>query len=538
MQSSANAANAADAPRPLLGLREAVALIVGVVVGAGIFKVPALVADLTASAPWMFLAWMLGGLVSLTGALCYAELCTAYAHPGGDYHFLQRAYGRGLAFLFGWARYAVITTGSIALLAFVFGDYLQQVLPLPAAAPAHGAALYALLAVLALALLNLAGLRRASLAQTGLTLLEAGALLAVAIGALLLAGAGPDAGAAAFAASGSAPGPPASFGLAMVFVLLAYGGWNEAAYISAEVRDGRHNMVRALVLSVVLVTLLYLIVAWACWHALGLRGLAASTAPAAAVMRLAFGPVGERMLALLVAVSALTSINATMIVGARTGYALGRDWPALGWLAGWDGARGIPRTALLLQSGAAVALVGLGTALGGGFRAMVEFTAPVFWLFFLLTGAALFVLRRRDPARPRPFRVPLYPLLPALFCLACAGMLWSSLSHVSAQSLDGWNAAWIGVVVLAAGVLVLALLLVLQRGGTQAALEKRIARTPAASRPAAGSPATGLPATGLPGAGSPAAGPPAPAPLPAAPPADIAGAAGSAPDTHTKENPR
>jgi len=461
-------------PRPLLGLRETVTLIVGVVVGAGIFKAPALVADMTGGAPWMFLAWALGGVVSLIGALCYAELCTAYAHAGGDYHFLHRAYGRGLAFLFGWARYAVITTGSIALLAFVFGDYLQQVLPL-SGVPASGATFYAAAAVLALALLNLAGLRNASLAQTGLTLLEVGGLAAVAAGAVLLAPAPevPAGGAPDAAAAGGAF--PASFGLAMVFVLLAYGGWNEAAYISAEVKQGErgggrsHNMVRALVLSVTLIALLYLLVAWACWHALGMRGLAASAAPAADVMRLAFGPAGERVLALLVAVSALTSINATMIVGARTGYALARDWPALGWLGGWDSARGTPRTALLLQCAAALALVGLGGALGGGFRAMVEFTAPVFWLFFLLTGLSLFVLRRREPDRPRPFRVPLYPLLPALFCAACAGMLWSSLSYVSAQHLGGFNAAWIGVAVLAAGVLVLALLLALQRRGPRAA---------------------------------------------------------------------
>lgn len=479
---------AADGPRPLLGLREAVTLIVGVVVGAGIFKAPALVAGMTGSAPWMFLAWALGGVVSLAGALCYAELCTAYAHPGGDYHFLHRAYGRGLAFLFGWARYTVITTGSIALLSFVFGDYLQQVLPLPAASPALGTASWAALAVLALAVLNLTGLRGASLAQTGLTLLEVCALLAVAMAAALLAGpalldaaaGSPTAsasvpssaaavaeagGAAAGAATGAAAagtGPPASFGLAMVFVLLAYGGWNEAAYISAEVRDGGRNMVRALVLSVILITLLYLLVALACWHALGMRGLAASSAPAADVMRLAFGPAGERVLALLVAVSALTSINATMIVGARTGYALGRDWRALGWLGDWDSARGTPRLALLLQCAAALALVALGTALGSGFRAMVEFTAPVFWLFFLLTGVALFVLRQREPERPRPYRVPLYPLLPAVFCAACAGMLWSSLSYVSAQSLGGLNAAWIGVAVLGAGLVVLALLLALQ----------------------------------------------------------------------------
>jgi amino acid transporter len=444
-------------PRPLLGLREAVTLIVGIVVGAGIFKAPALVAGMSASAGWMFLAWLLGGAVSLAGALCYAELSTAYASAGGDYHFLHRAYGRAVAFLFGWARYAVITTGSIALLAFVFGDYLAQVAPLPFLAPAGAGALYAGAAVLGLGLLNLHGLRSGSAAQTWLTLVEVGGLLLVAFAALLLPGVTSTAPASLPAAAAASQGG-ASFGLAMVFVLLTYGGWNEAAYLSAEVRDGAANMVRSLVLAVLIVTALYLLVTWGYWHGLGMPALAASEAPAADLMRRAFGRGGEQAIALLVAVSALTSINATMIVGARTGYAMGRDWRPLAWLARWDGPRGTPTLAMLLQCGAALLLVGLGAALGGGFRAMVEFTAPVFWLFFLLSGISLFVLRRREPGRARPYKVPLFPLLPLLFCASCAWMLWSSLSYVSSQSLGGLNAAWIGVAVLAAGLVLLVLL--------------------------------------------------------------------------------
>src|SRR5688572_23750869 len=120
-------------PRPTLGLRPAVALIVGIVIGAGIFKAPSMVAGMAGSVEWMFAAWVLGGVMSLIGALCYAELATAYSHAGGDYHFLRRAYGRSVAFLFGWARFSVIVTGSIALLAFIFGDYMNQVLPLDVA---------------------------------------------------------------------------------------------------------------------------------------------------------------------------------------------------------------------------------------------------------------------------------------------------------------------------------------------------------------------------------------------------------------------
>ncbi len=450
-------ARAGPEPAAVLGLREAIMLIVGVVIGAGIFKAPSMVAGMAGSTGWMFAAWVLGGLISLIGALCYAELATAYPHAGGDYHFLKRAYGRSVSFLFGWARFSVITTGSIALLAFVFGDYMQQVAPLDLGGAISGPAVYALAAIAVLWWVNSRGVKAGCSAQSWLTGMEVGGLLLIVVAALWLT-AGSVApqmpAAAAPAAAGSGPGL-ASFGLAMVFVLLTYGGWNEAGYISAELKDERRNMVRALVLSILIITALYLLVTWAYWRGLGLEGMAKSEALAADLMRRAFGPVGEKVISVLVAIAAVTSINATMIVGARTNYAVGRDWPALQKLALWDARRGTPANAMLLQNVAALLLVLLGAWTGSGFRSMVEFTAPVFWLFFLLTGLSLFVLRAREPHVERPFRVPLYPLLPALFCATCAYMLWSSLSYVYSQSLGGLNAAWIGVAVLALGGVIL-----------------------------------------------------------------------------------
>lgn len=441
--------------RPTLGLREAVAVIVGVVIGAGIFKAPSLVASLSGGATQMFTMWMLGGVLSLVGALCYAELTTTYPHAGGDYHYLQRAFGRPVAFLFGWARFSVITTGSIALLAFVFGDYMQQAVPFTVLPGDWGSTAYAVAVITGLSLLNLRGIRTGAGAQTLLTITEILGLLVIVGAAALFADPAPARSAAA--ASAAVP-EVAALGMAMVFVLLTYGGWNEAAYISAELRGGPRNMVLALTLGIVVITVLYLLVTWAYWTVLGLAGMAASQAVAADVMKTVFGPPGEKIMAVLVAVSALTSINATMIVGARTSYAVGLDWNKLGPLATWDHERGTPTVAMAVQCIAALALVGLGAALGSGFKAMVEFTAPVFWLFFLLTGVSLFVLRRREPQMPRPFRVPLYPVLPLLFCASCAYMLWSSLSYVYSQSLGGLNAAWIGVAVLACGALLLLVL--------------------------------------------------------------------------------
>ena len=446
-------------PQAVLGLREAITLIIGVVIGAGIFKAPSMVAAMAGSTEWMFGAWALGGVISLIGALCYAELATAYPSAGGDYHFLRRAYGASLAFLFGWARFSVITTGSIALLAFVFGDYMNQALPLALfGSGAGGAALYAVAAIVALSWVNLRGIRAGTSAQTWLTALEVLGLLVIVAAALFLVASGAPSPQPGPAAPPSQPPGGASFGLTMVFVLLTYGGWNEAAYVSAEIKNPRRNVVRALVLSIALITALYLLVTWAYWQGLGLQGMASSQAIAADLLGVAFGSVGQKIMAVMVAIAALTSINATMIVGARSNYAVGRDWPVLQKLALWDGARGTPVHAMQLQSLAALLLVVLGAWTGSGFRAMVEFTAPVFWLFFLLTGIALFVLRVREPGARRPYRVPLFPLLPLIFCASCAYMLWASLSYVYSQSLGGLNAAWIGVAVLAVGAVLLLLM--------------------------------------------------------------------------------
>lgn len=453
----AAASDAARAePRAVLGLYQTIAIIVGIVIGAGIFKAPSLVASMAGGTEAMFVAWALGGLMSLIGALCYAELATAFPSAGGDYHFLRRAFGARLSFLFAWARFSVITTGSIALLAFVYGDYLNQVIPLGA----NGSAIHGALAVLVLSWVNLRGIQSSAAAQSWLTVLEVGGLLLIVLAGLWLAFGGAATPAAGVAQAGqataaAAPMGTAMFGMAMVFVLLTFGGWNEAAYISAEVKGGARNMVVALIVSILLITVLYLVVNWAYWTGLGTAGMARSDAIAADLLRVAFGPIGSQIIAVMVAVAALTSINATMIVGARTSFAVGRDWSALRWLGNWNADRGTPTVALALQSLIALVLIPIGAVAGSGFRAMVEFTAPVFWFFFLLSGLSLFVLRRKEPDVPRPFRVPLYPVLPVIFCGVCAAMLWSSLSFVYSQDFGGFNAAWIGVAVLALGAILM-----------------------------------------------------------------------------------
>jgi APA family basic amino acid/polyamine antiporter len=238
----------------------------------------------------------------------------------------------------------------------------------------------------------------------------------------------------------------------MVFVLLTYGGWNEAAYLSAEVRGGHRAIVGTLVASIAIITLLYVATNAALLAGLGLGDLAKSKAAPADVVTRAFGAAAGQVLAGFVAVATLTSINATMLVGARTNHALSGDWASLRLIGGWNVARGVPVRAHLVQSAIALALVAFGAAQKDGFEAMVEFTAPVFWGFLTLVGVALFVLRSKDRDRARPFRVPFYPVTPAVFVAVCAYLCYSSIGYAVSRS-----AIHVSMLVMAAGVVALLL---------------------------------------------------------------------------------
>ncbi len=450
---SSNAAAGKDSegnPGQVLGLSDATAIIVGLIVGAGIFGTPAIVAGAAGSEAMAILAWVIGGLISIIGAMCYAELATAYPSAGGEYHILGRAFGRSLAFLYGWARLTVIVAGSIAIFAFLFGEYLSRVISLGE----HSAAIWAGLIVIVLSVVNYIGIREGKAAQDVFTLLEVAGLVLIVVAGLFLAPAlstvEPTAATAAAPAASTPWYVGAGPGLAMIFVLFTYGGWNDAAYISAEVKDPKRNMSRALILSISIVTVLYVLVNLAYFRGLGFDAVVRSDAVAADLLKRVWGEFGEKLISIMIAIAALTSVNGSIIVGARSNYALGRDWPILGWLGHWDARHGSPRNATLAQGAIALALVLLGAIQKTGFKGLVEFTAPVFWAFFLLTGISLFVLRWRDSATERPFRVPGYPLLPLVFVAACAYLLYSSIDY------HGRNAV-VGIAVLAVGALVLLL---------------------------------------------------------------------------------
>ncbi len=427
-----------DSPKPVLRMVDAMVIIVGIVVGAGIFRTPSLVAANTGSWELFLSAWLLGGVVSLIGALCYAELTTAFPNTGGDYHFLMQAFGKRFAFLFAWARVSVIQTGSIALLAYIVGDYLSPLYHLGPYSPA----LYAALVVIILTTINVVGVRFGTGAQKILLAVQfTGLLLVIIVGFFAT-----PTPAALTALPVASDGTATALGLSMVFVLLTFGGWNEAGYISAELRAGSRKMVQVLVLSILVITTIYLLINAAFLRALGMERMAASDAVGVDLMRVTLGEPGVFLIGVLVALAALTSVNATIFTGARTNYALGRDFKAFRWLGKWHAKTSSPVHALLAQGTVALVLIGLGAMTRDGFQAMVDFTAPVFWFFFLATGVSLFVLRKKQPHVSRPFKVPFYPVTPIIFCGSCAYLLYSSLMYTGAGAL-------VGVTVLLSGTL-------------------------------------------------------------------------------------
>jgi basic amino acid/polyamine antiporter, APA family len=446
--------------QPRLGLWDAVSIIVGIVVGTSIFRGTKGVFE-NAGGPWTTLAlWLVGGALAWCGAVCYAELATTYPRDGGDYEYLNRAFGRWSGFLFAWAQITIIISGNIAIMAYAFADYAIRTWP---TAKEHAVWL-TLAPILALSALNAAGIVTGKITQNVLTLTKILGLAGLIAAGLL--------------ATNSAPTQPtteaavgqntsSNMGLALVFVLYTYGGWAHAAYVAAEVRDLRRNLPRALVLGIAGITLIYLAANVAYLHALGYDLASHTETPAADVLELAIGPLGGRAVSVLVMLSALGAINGMILTATRIYAVWGADYPAIALLGTWNRRSAAPVAAIALQAVFAVGLVLLvGTQAGrnsfdaalnaigahslpwekyeGGFNTLVTGSAPAYWVLCLLTGIAVFVLRITDRSAPRPFTMPFYPLPAIAFCATCAYMLWSSASYARWLSL-------LGVVPLVAG---------------------------------------------------------------------------------------
>ena len=504
-------------PKKALSLFDSTCLIVGIIIGAGIYQMAPDIAKGTFCWWGVLAIWLVGGLLSLCGALGYAELATAYPQEGGDYVYLSRAYGRWAGFLFGWVQLAIVRPGDIAVMAFAFAMYAQAIYdPLASSGAAFGRQAYAVAAVVVLTMVNVLGVREGKWTQNLLTSAKALGLLSIVGVAVIawqvaptdrpgkpdeqqpgralvaaddlfrtegnttltvpapgvlrndvaarrdslsasLAGEPPKGesfhlrpdgsfrytpeegfrGPAAFsyrASDGQSESneatarilvAPPSLALALIFVLFTFGGWNEMAYVAAEVKNPRRNIVRALVVGTTAVTVLYLLVNAAFLVTLGYGGMAASGKVATDTVSIVFPSVGAVLISALVCVSALGAVNGLIFTGARISYAVGAEHRAFRPLGQWNPRTGTPIRALVLQGAIAVALI----VTLGSFVDTILYTAASVYSFYLATSLAVIVLRFKEPQVERPYRVTGYPLTTLVFCAACGFLIYSALVY-------------------------------------------------------------------------------------------------------------
>ncbi len=430
--------------RRILSLWDAVSLILGMVIGTSIFRSPSLIFSNMPGVGSTLLLWAAGGVLSLVGAFCYAELAAAWPERGGDVTYLSRAFGDWLGYLLGWCRILVIFPANVGIMSFAFQDYLIQALNLDASFSPW----IALVAVMVMTVINLSGVQSGRRAQNTLTLSKLCGFALVILAGLLIASRGNWPVMSSPLPEGHSPNP----GLALVFVLYSFGGWNDAVYLAAELKNPQRDLPRALAGGVFAVLVVYLAVNLA-YAMLGIAQLRIAAVPARDLTIQAFGAFGGVLVAGLLMISALGAMHGTIFGGTRLAVAMGERYSTLRSLATWSD-RGAPTRAVGLACLSTVFLVlGIETKVGrdlidritqlfgesntvpwdrfgGGFDTLLAATAPLFWVFFFLSGVALVVLRIREPDTPRPFRTPFYPLSPLLFMATSGYMLYSSVMYV------------------------------------------------------------------------------------------------------------
>lgn len=416
-----------------LGPFDATMLVMGGIIGAGIFVNPAEVARHVHTPGLIIGVWVLGGIIAMAGALVYAELADRRPDVGGQYAYLRDAYGPTPAFLYGWSLLLVIQSGGMAAVAITFARYFRELTALPL--PDGGVAAAVLLLLVGI---NCVGVRAGGTVQSGLMVLKILAIGVLVIGGWWFGSAHPD-----FTSPPPSDAPSvgtlAAIGAAMTPVMFAYGGWQTASFVAGEMRDPRRDLSRALLLGVAGVVILYTSVAFVCTYALGPQGLAQSTTPAADVMRLALGDKGATLIALGIATSALGFLSQGMLTAPRVYFAMAEDGLFFRKIAEVNEATRVPVFAILLQGAVAIAI-----ALSGTYGQILSYVVSVDFIWFGLTGATLYVFRRRAPGG-EGFRAPGHPFTTGLFVLACA------LVVVATVVSNPLNSA-IGFLILLAGI--------------------------------------------------------------------------------------
>lgn len=420
-----------------LGPFDATMVVVGGIIGAGIFINPYIVAQRLPSEGWVLAAWAAGGAIALAGALAYAELGSLFPKAGGQYVYLRDAYHPLVGFLYGWALLLLIECGAIAAVAITFAEYALRLVGREDAS----ALPLAIAAIVVVSAINYLGVKPGSRVLNVFVVLKVAAL-AVLIGAgFLIAPAVPQAGAAGGAAgagdalAGGSAALPILFGAALVPILFSYGGWQNANYVAEEIADPRRNLPRSLVAGTLLVVAIYVLVNVVYLRALGLEGLAATRTPASDAAGRLLGPAGDRFVAAAIAVSTFGFLDLAVLAPTRVYYAMAADGLFFRGVSRLHPRFRTPSLAIVLQAAWAIAL-----ALTGTYAALVDTVVFADWIFFGLTVGSVLVFRRREPLGSRiagGFRMPFYPALPILFALVSAGVVASVVASNPVRSAMG-----------------------------------------------------------------------------------------------------
>ena len=415
-----------------LGVFDATMLVMGGIVGSGIFVTPAEVARHVSTPPLIVGVWVIGGVIALAASFVYAELAARRPEVGGQYAYLRDAYGPVPAFLYGWALLLVIQSGGMAAVAITFARYFGDLVHVPVPDSLVAVAVLALLTII-----NCLGVRSGSNVQSGLMLLKILAITGLVLAGLTLAPTSTGEFGTEYSESLSTFG---AIGAAMTPVMFSYGGWQTASFVAGEMRNPGRDLGRGLLFGVAGVVLLYTLVAFVCVHGLGPAALANSKTPATDVMRLALGDKGATFIGLGIAISALGFLSQGMLTAPRVYFAMAEDGLFFRSVAAVSSTTHVPVVAIILQ-GVAAAVI----ALSGTFGQILGYVVSVDFIFFALTGAAVFVFRRRDGYRPVVFKVPLHPFTTGLFVFACVLTVIATVWNNLANSLIGYAILLAGV---------------------------------------------------------------------------------------------
>jgi APA family basic amino acid/polyamine antiporter len=401
-----------------LGLASTVAVLVGSTIGSGIFRTPAVIAGHVDDLGLFIGAWIAGGLVALAGALTVAELACLYPRSGGIYVYVREAFGKLPAFLFGWAELLILRPAAYGAIAVTSAEYLLRVFGADGAAPALGplsrAQVVAVAMIAAVAAINRRGLEFGAIVQNVSTALKVGALLGlVALGLLL----SPETAATSAPAS-AAPDTGSAFVLAMVAILWAYDGWCDVGFVSGEVRDPQRALPKVFILGTAAVVALYLAANFVYLRVIPLEQMAGAPLVAADVAAALIGPVGTTLVAAAVMVSTFGTLNGSMMTGPRVFYAMAEDRLFFRRLARVHPRHGTPSASIVLSAALGIAFVSVRS-----FAELAEHFVIGIWPFYALSVAAVFVLRRRRPDLPRPYKTFGYPVVPLLFLAASVFLL-------------------------------------------------------------------------------------------------------------------